>query len=81
MARIRLRRGNGAPAVLADGEPALDMTVATPRLFAGVNGSPVVLADPAYIAALEARIRLLEQALRELQYTAWTGFPTYPMPP
>lgn len=29
----------------------------------------------------DARIRLIEQALRELQYISFTGNPTYPMPP
>lgn len=82
MGTIVLRKGNGVPGVtLADAEPAVDMTPATPRLYVGINGAPVLLADPAYIAALEARIAQLELALRELQFTAWTGQPTYVITP
>ena len=83
MATVRLRKGAGTPApgLLADGEPAVDMTPGAPRLYVGISGATVVLADPVYIASLEARIRLLEQALRELQFIAHTGVPTFVIPP
>jgi len=67
--------------VLSDAEPAVDMTPGAPRLYVGISGATVVLADPVYIASLEARIRLLEQALRELQFIAHTGVPTFVIPP
>lgn len=86
MSTILLRRGSTAPitAFAAVGEPGLVTDPARPQLIAQIAAPPappVVLADPVYIAELEARIRLLEQALRELQFTAWTGMPTYPIPP
>ena len=83
MATVRLRKGTGTPGagVLSDAEPAVDMTPGAPRLYVGIAGATVVLADPAYIASLEARIRLLEQALRELQFIAHTGVPTFIIPP
>jgi hypothetical protein len=81
MATIQLRRGTGPPTALSDGEPAIDMTPATPRLYAGVAGAPRLLADPAAIEALEARVRLLERAVRDLQFTAWVGLPTNEIPP
>jgi hypothetical protein len=73
MATVLLRKGTGPPGagVLADGEPGLDMTPATPRLWAGIEGVPVLIADPAYIALLETRIALLEAAVRELQFKSW----------
>jgi hypothetical protein len=82
---IQFRRDAGTPGngALALAEPGFDMTPARPRLLIGdgTAGPPLVLADPAYIAALEARIRLLEQALRELQFIAHTGEPTFVIPP
>lgn len=85
LALIRFRRDAGTPAngALALAEPGFDSTPARPRLLIGdgTAGPPLVLADPAYIAQLEARIRLLEQALRELQFIAFTGPPTYEIPP
>jgi hypothetical protein len=81
---IVLRQGTGTPAngALRTSEPAFDTTPARPRLVIGdANGAALVLADPVYIAQLEARIRLLEQALRELQFIAWTGTPTFIIPP
>lgn len=68
---IKLRRGTlpGVPAagVLADGEPALDVTVGAPKLCVGLAGQTVVLADPAHVATLEARIVALEAALVPLR--------------
>jgi hypothetical protein len=81
---IVLRVGTGTPAngVLRTSEPAFDNDLARPRLMIGdANGVTRVLADPVYIEQLEARIRLLEQALRELQFIAWTGTPTFIIPP
>jgi hypothetical protein len=58
------------------------MTPARPRLIIGdAGGAALVMADPAYIAALEARVRQLEIALRALQFTAWTGDPPVIIPP
>jgi hypothetical protein len=57
------------------------MTAARPRLYAGVAGAPRLLADPAAIDALEARVRLLEQAVRDLQFLAWVGLPNHEIPP
>jgi hypothetical protein len=81
---IRLRRDVGTPAngALFAGEPAFDMTPAAERLLIGdPAGNALVLADPARIAALEARVRLLERAVRDLQFTAWVGLPTNEIPP
>lgn len=73
MATVLLRRGasvhaNGA---IADFEPGLVTTPAAPKLVVGLGGQTVVLADPAYVAALEARIAALEQVVRELQFVSW----------
>jgi hypothetical protein len=86
MATVLLRKGAGPPGAgaLANGEPCLDMTPATgapgvgPKLYAGVGGVPVLIADPAYIAMLEARIALLEAAVRELQFRTWVSTPLLP---
>lgn len=82
---IRFRRDNGTPAngALLAGEPALDTTPARERLLVGDQaGNPLVLIDTAVIAALEARVRLLEQALRELQFTTWRSSEVqFPIPP
>jgi hypothetical protein len=77
-APIYLRRGIGPPPALAEGEPVLDMTPGAAKLYAGVAGAPVLIADHAYVLALAARVAQLEASLRELQFKAWTGVPLAP---
>jgi hypothetical protein len=82
---IRFRRDVGTPAdgALLAGEPAYDTTSGRPRLLIGdpIIPAPIVLADPALVADLQARVRQLEQALRELQFISFTGQPTFIIPP
>lgn len=72
---IRILRGIGPPATLTDSVPAFDQTPARPRLFLGLSGVPVLIADPVYVASLEARIVVLEAALRDLQLHTWADAP------
>jgi len=80
MSLVVLRKGTGPPALpLADAEPAIDLTPGAPKLFAGVGGGTVaLLADHAYVLALEARVRTLEIAVRELQFVGWHSAPLSP---
>jgi hypothetical protein len=80
MSTVLLRKGTGPPpnTSLVEGEPAIDMTPTTPRLWVGIGGGPVLIADPAYIAALEARIVQLEAAVRELQFKSWRSVSLLP---
>jgi hypothetical protein len=78
MATILFRRGTGPPSALAEGEPGLDLTAAAPKLYAGVGGAPVLLADPALVASLAVRVAALETALREVQFKSWLNAPLTP---
>jgi hypothetical protein len=83
MPTVLLRKGIGPPPnTLVEGEPAIDMTPTTPRLWVAIGGVPVLIADPAYTAAqialLEARIAMLEQAVRELQFKTWRSVSLLP---
>jgi hypothetical protein len=78
MPTVLLRKGTGPPANLANGEPALDLTATAPKLYAGVNGAPVLLADHAYVLALAARVAALEAAMREVQFKSWLSEPLAP---
>ena len=69
MSIITLRLGTGEPdpAVLDEGEPAIDKTLAAPKLYARLNGATRLLADPSLIENLRGRIILLEERTVELQ--------------